>query len=49
VPLLRWLQDTPYDLAHEQQTLGAPCAKCGYVFPVMPETPSSTAVFKDSA
>jgi hypothetical protein len=40
-------QDMPYDLTHEQGTLAAPCPECGYIFPTMPETSSSTAVFKD--
>ena len=32
-----------------QATLAAPCPKCGFHFPVMPETASSMAVFKDVA
>ena len=40
-------QDKPYDLRREQATLAAPCPKCGFRFPVMPETASSMAVFKD--
>jgi hypothetical protein len=40
-------QDTPCDLAHEQGALANPCPKCGYIFLMMPETSSSTAVFKD--
>ena len=43
------LQDKPYDLAHEQAVLAEPCPKCGFHFPVMSETPNSTAVFKDLA
>ena len=48
-PCCGGFQDKPYDLTHEQGTLAEPCPKCGYVFPVMPETSSSTAVFKDLA
>lgn len=43
------LQDKPYDLLREQATLAVPCPKCGFHFPMMPETPSSMAVFKDFA
>jgi len=32
----------------EQAVLAEPCPKCGYHFPMMPETPESTAVFKDA-
>ena len=42
-------QDKPYDLHREQATLSAPCPKCGFHFPMMPETASSMAVFKDVA
>jgi heme-degrading monooxygenase HmoA len=48
-PCCGGFQDTPYDLTHEQGTLAEPCPKCGYIFPMMPETSSSTAVFKDLA
>ena len=36
-----------YDLAAEQKTLGEPCPKCGFNFPVAKETANSTSVFKD--
>jgi Zn ribbon nucleic-acid-binding protein len=39
--------DKSYDLHLEQQVLVEPCPKCGFQFPVMPETSDSTAVFKD--
>ena len=41
------IQDKPFDLHVEQAVLAEPCPKCGYHFPVMPETRESTAVFKD--
>jgi heme-degrading monooxygenase HmoA len=47
-PVCNKFQDKPYDLAKEQQVLAQPCPQCGYHFPVMPETPSSFAVFKDA-
>jgi heme-degrading monooxygenase HmoA len=47
-PVCNKLQDKPYDLAKEQQVLALPCPQCGYHFPVMPEMPSSFAVFKDA-
>jgi heme-degrading monooxygenase HmoA len=40
-------QDKPYNLAQEQKVLGEPCPDCGFHFPVMHETATSTAVFKD--
>jgi heme-degrading monooxygenase HmoA len=40
-------QDTPYDITKEQATLAEPCPQCGYHFPVMSETVTSSAVFKD--
>ena len=40
-------EDKAYDLHREQEALAAPCPKCGFKFPVMPETSDSTAVFKD--
>lgn len=39
--------DKPYELNQEQKVLAEPCAKCGFNFPVMPETADSSAVFKD--
>ena len=42
------IQDKPFDLHIEQAVLAEPCPKCGYHFPVMPETGDSTAVFKDA-
>jgi heme-degrading monooxygenase HmoA len=41
------IQDKPFDLHIEQAVLAEPCPKCGYHFPLMPETRDSTAVFKD--
>ena len=41
------IQDKPFDLHIEQAVLAEPCPKCGYHFPMMPETRESTAVFKD--
>ncbi len=43
------LQDKPYDLLREQAALAVPCPKCGFHFPMMPETASGMAVFKDVA
>ena len=40
-------EDKPYDLHQEQARLALPCPQCGFIFPVMPETPNSFAVFKD--
>jgi heme-degrading monooxygenase HmoA len=45
-PCCGQITDTPYDLAFELEALAAPCSKCGYHFPVMPETANSSAVFK---
>jgi heme-degrading monooxygenase HmoA len=41
--------DRKYDLAHEQYELSIPCQKCGFHFPVLAETPNSTAVYQDQA
>jgi Zn ribbon nucleic-acid-binding protein len=41
------IQDKPFDLHIEQAVLAERCPKCGYHFPLMPETRDSTAVFKD--
>jgi Zn ribbon nucleic-acid-binding protein len=46
-PCCALISDKAYDLHQEQQVLAEACAKCGFQFPVMPETPDSTAVFKD--
>ncbi len=46
-PCCGHLQDKQYDLHQEQKTLAEPCPQCGFHFPVMHETNSSTAVFKD--
>jgi heme-degrading monooxygenase HmoA len=46
-PTCALITDKAYDLHHEQQALAEPCSQCGFQFPVMPETPDSTAVFKD--
>jgi heme-degrading monooxygenase HmoA len=42
-------EDGQYDLAHEQAKLAQQCPQCGFHFPVMPETASSMALFKDLA
>ena len=46
-PCCAHAEDKVYDLHREQQVLAEPCPKCGFHFPVMPETDDSTAVFKD--
>jgi heme-degrading monooxygenase HmoA len=46
-PTCALITDQPYELKCEQQVLAQPCPKCGFSFPVMPETSDSTAVFKD--
>jgi heme-degrading monooxygenase HmoA len=46
-PTCALITDQPYELKCEQQVLAQPCPKCGFTFPVMPETSDSTAVFKD--
>jgi heme-degrading monooxygenase HmoA len=48
-PCCGHISDTSYDLGLEQKALAEPCSKCSYHFPVMPETRSSSAVFKDLA
>jgi heme-degrading monooxygenase HmoA len=48
-PACATILDAPYALNEEQAILAIPCGKCGYHFPVMPETVTSTAVFKDVA
>jgi heme-degrading monooxygenase HmoA len=48
-PTCGTLQDKAYELAYEQRVLAEPCPQCGFVFPVLGETPMSTAVFKDLA
>jgi heme-degrading monooxygenase HmoA len=48
-PTCATILDMPYALNEEQAVLARPCGKCGYHFPVMPETVTSTAVFKDVA
>ena len=45
-PCCGQITDQVYELDSELQALAAPCSKCGYHFPVMPETAGSTAVFK---
>jgi heme-degrading monooxygenase HmoA len=42
-------KDGPYDLAQEQKALSVPCQKCGFNFPMLPETAGSTAVYQDRA
>lgn len=46
-PVCGLVADKEYDMAQEQKTLAQACPKCGFHFPVMPETVSSMAVFKD--
>lgn len=46
-PVCNKTQDEKYDLAQEQAVLHEPCPQCGFHFPVLEETPSSFAVFKD--
>ncbi|KAK6366841.1 hypothetical protein LTS17_010392 [Exophiala oligosperma] len=46
-PVCNESQDKKYDLAQEQAVLNEWCPKCGFHFPVLEETPSSFAVFKD--
>ena len=41
------VEDKAFDLQEEQKVLAEPCPKCEFHFPVMPNTPSSFAVFKD--
>jgi heme-degrading monooxygenase HmoA len=41
------ITDQAYALNQEQAVLAKPCGKCGYHFPVMPNTENSTALFKD--
>jgi heme-degrading monooxygenase HmoA len=46
-PCCNKLQDKPFDLAKERRVLAEPCPQCGFHFPIMPETGSSFAVFKE--
>jgi hypothetical protein len=46
-PCCALISDEAYELHQEQCVLAKPCPKCGFHFPVMPETSDSTAVFKD--
>jgi heme-degrading monooxygenase HmoA len=48
-PTCAFIEDKAYDLGEEMAVLAAPCPKCGFTFPVMPETKTSTALFKDVA
>lgn len=48
-PACNFTQDKKYDLAQEQAVLREECPQCGFHFPVLEETPSSFAVFKDVA
>lgn len=41
------VEDKGFDLQEEQKVLAEPCPQCEFHFPVMPNTPSSFAVFKD--
>ena len=47
-PACATISDTPYALNEEQAVLNLPCGTCGYHFPVMPNTKSSMALFKDA-
>ena len=40
-------QDSTFDLTREQAVLAEPCPQCGFHFPVLGETVTSSAVFKD--
>ena len=40
-------QDSTFDLTREQAVLAEPCPQCRFHFPVLGETPTSSAVFKD--
>ncbi|EWY92611.1 hypothetical protein FOYG_06137 [Fusarium oxysporum NRRL 32931] len=46
-PVCNHTQDKKYNLAEEQAVLHEQCPQCGFHFPVLEETPSSFAVFKD--
>ncbi|KAH7269334.1 uncharacterized protein BKA55DRAFT_588085 [Fusarium redolens] len=46
-PVCNLTQDKKYNLAEEQAVLHEQCPQCGFHFPVLEETPSSFAVFKD--
>lgn len=46
-PVCGLVEDRAFALEREQQTLAVPCPQCQFNFPVMPETVSSMAVFKD--
>jgi heme-degrading monooxygenase HmoA len=46
-PCCAEITDKRYELEYEQKALAEPCHKCGFQFPVMPETADSTAVFRD--
>jgi heme-degrading monooxygenase HmoA len=46
-PCCAEITDKRYDLEYEQKALAELCPKCGFHFPVMPETADSTAVFRD--
>lgn len=47
-PVCNLVQDKKYDLSQEQAVLREQCPQCGFHFPVLEETPSSFAVFKDA-
>ncbi|CAJ0551524.1 Ff.00g114540.m01.CDS01 [Fusarium sp. VM40] len=46
-PVCNKAEDKKYNLAEEQAVLRETCPQCGFHFPVLDETPSSFAVFKD--
>jgi heme-degrading monooxygenase HmoA len=46
-PTCGTLQDKSYDMLAELKTLGEPCPKCGFIFPVAETTANSTTVAKD--
>lgn len=48
-PTCAYIEDKAYELGQERAVLAKPCPKCGFSFPVMPETMTSTALFKDVA
>lgn len=47
-PVCNLVQDKKYELSQEQAVLREQCPQCGFHFPILEETPSSFAVFKDA-
>jgi Zn ribbon nucleic-acid-binding protein len=46
-PCCAHISSETYALEHEKKVLAKLCPKCGFQFPMMPETTDSTAVFRD--